>query len=432
MKSLLITTGIFAPDIGGPASYARALGVRLARDGVRVTVLTYSPVASHNDDANLPFKVCRVWRRFPWGFRHLVFFIRALLFARSAGGILALNAVSAGGPTALAARLLRKPFVVRIAGDYAWEIAAQTGATFMMIDDFQKQAHHGRIARLCRAQAATCRKAARVIVPSEYLAGLVAGWGVPRDKIEVIYNGVDLPAVSESREELRRSLGISGTVILSAGRLVPWKGFRMLIKLMPQLAQVNQSFRLVIVGDGPDMANLKAVARTLGQERKVMFAGRVNSRTMAQYLAASDMFVLNTGYEGFSHQVLEAMQAGLPVVTTQAGGNKEIIVQGENGLMVRYNDEFNLLDIKLSDPRLNDRMEPACVTSAAPAWKDVKPPRNMDARRDPVDQLAFYTCTYQYRHGTCVRACEDLRKRLSEHKEGVVTSARARSIAFDI
>jgi glycosyltransferase involved in cell wall biosynthesis len=359
MKHLLITTGIFSPDIGGPASYARAVGTRLANEGIQVTVLTYSSVYSHADDSRLPFRVCRVWNRIPWGIRHCIYGIRVWIHARRADGILTLNAVSAGVPTILAARLARKPVIVRIAGDYAWEIAAQTGATFLMIDDFQKAPKHGRIARLHRMQVWVCRNARAVIVPSEYLAGLLAGWGVSQEKIRVIYNGVDMPRIDFSKEEARKALHIQGNVIISAGRLVPWKGFRMVLKLMPQLLQVNQFFMLVLVGDGPDMAMLRNVARTLGLERRVLFAGRVSASMMATYLAAADMFVLNTGYEGFSHQVLEAMAAGVPVITTQVGGNREVIVQGENGFMVRYNDEFNLLEaIKTvwRQPELRERM----------------------------------------------------------------------------
>jgi len=56
------------------------------------------------------------------------------------------------------------------------------------------------------------------------------------------------------------------------------------------------------------------------------------------------MFVLNSGYEGFSHQILEAMTAGIPIITTAVGGNKEVIRQGENGFMVKYQDEFNLVE----------------------------------------------------------------------------------------
>ena len=77
-------------------------------------------------------------------------------------------------------------------------------------------------------------------------------------------------------------------------------------------------------------------------DRKVYLVGKKSQEEMAVYLAASDIFVLNTGYEGFSHQLLEVMAVGVPVITTSVGGNKEIMHQGENGFVVRYNDEFNL------------------------------------------------------------------------------------------
>jgi len=344
MHNLLITTGVFFPDIGGPASYARSLASHLSSQGVSVTVVAYSSVAHHGEDAKLPFRVCRVWTKFPWGFRHTLFFVRVLWHARHAQGILTLNAVSAGVPAAWASRLTGTPLIVKIVGDYAWEIAIQTGRTFLMINEFQKSPKSGRIRRLDRLQRWVCCRAKRIIVPSKYLSDLVEGWGVPQEQISVIYNGVALKPVSASKEEARRHIGVSGNIIVTAGRLVPWKGFRMLIKLMPQLLQVNQFFRLVIVGDGPDMAMLQSVVRNLGLERKVYVVGRQISAEMAWYLAAADMFVLNTGYEGFSHQVLEAMSAGVPVITTSVGGNREIVVQGQNGFLVRYNDEFNLVE----------------------------------------------------------------------------------------
>lgn len=344
MKKLLIATGIYAPDIGGPASYVRALGARLAVKDIQVTVLTYSSVTSFSGDADAPFFVRRVWTRIPWGLRHAIFFLYALIYARSADGVLLLNAATAGVPATIAARLWGRPTIVRIVGDYAWEIAVQTGKTFLLIDDFQKSSKSGRIARLDRMQKWVARRARAIIVPSEYLARLVGEWGIAKEKVSVIYNGVDLPKSPLTKEDARKQIGVAGNIIVSCGRLAPWKGFRMLIKVMPQLFQVNQFARLVIVGDGSDMAMLASVIRNLGLERKVFLVGRKSHQELATYLAAADMFVLNTGYEGFSHQVLEAMMAGIPVITTSVGGNREIIVQGQNGLMVRYNDEFNLVE----------------------------------------------------------------------------------------
>src|SRR6185436_18960771 len=108
-RRILIASGIFAPDIGGPASYARSLAVRLADQGVQVSILAYSSVAGHPGDRQLPFGVHRVWTRIPWGLRHAVFFLRAWLLARRSDGVLLLNAASAGVPATVAARLSGKP-----------------------------------------------------------------------------------------------------------------------------------------------------------------------------------------------------------------------------------------------------------------------------------------------------------------------------------
>ena len=213
-----------------------------------------------------------------------------------------------------------------------------------MINDFQKTVRHGTDRRLQRLQAWVCRSAARINVQSDYLAGIVAGWDVPRDKIIVINNGSDFVPSMLSHEEARKKIGISGSVILSIGRLVPWKGFRMLVKIMPRLLELNPFSRLVIVGDGPDYPQLASMIKNLNLQSKVYLVGKKTSEELAVYFAASEMFVLNTGYEGLSHQILEAMTAGVPVIATTAGGNREIIKQGENGFMVKYNDEFNLFE----------------------------------------------------------------------------------------
>ncbi|MBI2063488.1 MAG: glycosyltransferase family 4 protein [Candidatus Yanofskybacteria bacterium] len=340
---ILIATGIFYPEIGGPASYARLLCPKLSHSN-SVVLLTYSAVFKERQDKLLPYKVVRVWKGTPKILRHLVYFFKIFFLARKSDTVFALNAVSAGLPALIAARILKKKFLVRIAGDYAWETAANKGKTFLLIDDFQKSKKTGKVGILHNLQARVCKKADIVIVPSEYLASLVAGWGISREKIKVIYNGVDFQAPEISHEEARKKIGIAGSVILSVGRFVPWKGFRMLIKIMPQLLQINQFFRLVIVGDGPEYKILQSMIKNLGLEKKIYLVGKKNKEELGLYIAAADIFILNTGYEGFSHQILEAMSAGIPVITTATGGNLEVIHQGENGFLVRYNDEFNLIE----------------------------------------------------------------------------------------
>ncbi len=343
MKRILITTGIFPPDIGGPASYAMTLGKNTPKD-VSVTVVTYSSKFSYQADKDLPFKVIRVWRKWPKGIRHLIYFFRVLGLAKKHDVVFSLNAVSAGLPALITARMRKKRFFVKIVGDYAWEIAVNKNKSSLLINDFQDTAKKGWIKLLAKTQRWVCQKADGVIVPSEYLAGMVKKWGVAPDKVHVIYNGVDFKGSELTKEEARKKIGIPGNLIVSSGRLVPWKGFKMLVKIMPKILEINPFLRLVIIGDGPERPLLGAMIKNMGLERKVYIVGRKSKEEMAVYFAAADMFVLNSGYEGFSHQILEAMAAGVPVIASAVGGNKEVIEQGRNGFLVKYNDEFNLVE----------------------------------------------------------------------------------------
>lgn len=321
MQKILIATGIYPPDIGGPATYAKLIADHFGDDA---KVVTYT----------------RLLRKIPQPFRKMIFFIKLWRASRQANMIYALSPLGTGVATAL----LGKPFVVRVAGDRAWEDAVNARRTHLLLDDFQKLKNRGLKHKL---QVWVCKRARAVVVPSQYLARIVAGWGISMEKIKLVHNAVNSavePLGQPLGQKAVQPLGIHGHIIVSMGRLVPWKGFRMLIKLMPQFLEINPFFRLVIVGDGPDLPVLQAMVKNLRLEGKVYLVGKKPPEETARYLASADLFVLNSGYEGFSHTILEAMAASVPVITTAAGGNHELIRQGENGFMVKYNDEFNLVE----------------------------------------------------------------------------------------
>lgn len=343
MRRILITTGIFFPDIGGPASYAMTLG-RNVPEGTSVTVLTYSSKWSCLEDKDLPFRVIRVWRKWPNGLRQFIYFLKVLKESKKNDVVFSLNTISAGTPALLAAKMRKKVFFVKIAGDNAWEAAINKKKSSLLISDFQDGAKRGLINILAKLQKRTCQKADGIIVPSEYLAGIVKKWGISPEKIHLIYNGVDFEDSGLSKEDARRKIGIPGNLIVTSGRLVSWKGFKMLVKIMPKVLEINQFLRLIIIGDGPERKNLGSMVKNMGLDKKVYLVGQKTKQEMSVYFAAADMFVLNSGYEGFSHQILEAMAAGVPVIASAVGGNKEVIDQGKNGFLVKYNDEFNLIE----------------------------------------------------------------------------------------
>lgn len=123
------------------------------------------------------------------------------------------------------------------------------------------------------------------------------------------------------------------------------------------IAAVESSARLVMVGDGPLRPTLEARARDLGLNGAVRFLGAVPRA--ASFLPHFDVFVLSSVWEGMSNSLLEAMAAGRPVVATRVGGNPEVVVDGETGLLVPPRDPRALADAVLrllGDPALAGRL----------------------------------------------------------------------------
>ena len=335
-------TGTFHPEAGGPATYLYNLLPELVARGHQVTVVTYGDV---EEERAYPYPVIRISRQQPIPLRLAKFTWEVLRQGRKCD-LLFVN--DYGLPAALANLALRKPVVMKVVGDFAWEYAIRHRLipADENIDDFQRARHGFTVELLKRLQRWYVGRARAVIVPSRYFRGLVAGWGVPEKKSRVIYNAVDLAAYQDlpSREEIRARLGLAGRVVLTAARLTPWKGVNRLIAALPAWREAVPGTNLVIVGDGPERANLERLAHEVGVAEAVTFVGQVPHEWMPLYLRAADVFVLYSGYEGLPHVVLEAMAAGVPVVASRKGGIPEVIEDGVTGLLVEWGDETVLAD----------------------------------------------------------------------------------------
>ncbi len=327
---VLIATGLFPPEIGGPATYSKTLLDELPKRGIEVEVLPFRDV-----------------RHLPKVLRHVAYFFKVLKKGRSVDIIFAQDPVSVGLPAALAAKVLGKRFLIKIVGDYAWEMEMQNekrkvqseSQKFLSLEEFQKGKYDGVTEMRRKIERWVAKRAEMVIVPSNYLKGIVEMWGVPISKIKVIYNAFEVPDIKESKEEIRKRLNIRGTVLLSVGRLVPWKGFAFLMDRMKEIVKEIPEAHLYIAGDGPEEKSLKLKAKSEKLEENVTFLGRLGQQDLFSYIKAADIFVLNTGYEGFSHHLLEVAGIGTPIITTRIGGNPELIENEKTGLLVPYNNK---------------------------------------------------------------------------------------------
>ena len=166
--------------------------------------------------------------------------------------------------------------------------------------------------------------------------------GFQPERLKVLYNGVD-PGERPSdfdRYAARVVLGLPSDafVIGTVGRLDPVKNLELLLQTHARVATANDRAHLVIVGDGPERGALEAKAEALGITGPVSFAGyRQDVRFL---MPAFDVFVNCSTYEGVSLTILEAMATAVPVVATPVGGNPEVVVDRETGLLVRANPKM--------------------------------------------------------------------------------------------
>jgi glycosyltransferase involved in cell wall biosynthesis len=322
--NVLIVTGIFPPDIGGPATYVPTMASELVKRGHKITVVTLSEPVDY-DDRSYGFRVQRIRRSAfkPW--RLLLTVLRILRDGRSAH-VLYVNGLYLESVTANF--LLRKPMVQKIVGDWAWERATNKGWVKDTFEEFQKCRHDSKLKSLKILRSFCARRADAVIVPSQYLARAVAAWGVSDSKIIVVYNTID--ATSTVRATIPLSTPVT---IVTAGRLIPLKQIDDVIESLADCSEAG----LVIVGEGPERGRLEHLVRSRQLLNRVYFAGQKTKDETIALMAACDLFVLNSTHEGFPHVLLEAMSLGLPVVATAVGGTPELVRDGENGFLIAPN-----------------------------------------------------------------------------------------------
>lgn len=182
----------------------------------------------------------------------------------------------------------------------------------------------------------------------------------PPDRICTVLNGIDLNKFQAAeRNSARRRFGFREheLVIGSAGRLSPQKGFEDLIQAFTSVLPKFPNLRLVLAGDGPLLEKLRQQARRNGVERRVDFLGF--RKDVPELLAALDVYVQSSHWEGLSISLMEAMAAGKPTVATDIWGNAEMISDGENGLLVPPADPAALagaLCRLFGEPGLAERM----------------------------------------------------------------------------
>lgn len=198
--------------------------------------------------------------------------------------------------------------------------------------------------------------------------------GVPDNRIEVVPNGINFEKFKKGKKGFFKKRGIDGEILLFVGQPTRRKGWEYFIRAMQGISKDFPESKAVFVGYRQNKHAEDMVVR-MGLQDNVKFLGYLPESEKISAFVSADIFVFPTLYEGFGIGFLEAMAAGLPIITTDVAGNKEIVENGKNGILVKPKDSgqvYSAVLKLLSNSRIRSKMRPENIKKAKQYdWKIV-------------------------------------------------------------
>lgn len=361
--NVLIVSGIWPPDVGGPASHAPELAAFLVGRGHSIDVVTTASARP----APMPYPVRYVDRSNPPGARHAAV---AALVARHARHADVVYATTMLRRAAIGAGATRRPLVVKVTTDEAYERARRMALFDGGLEDFQTISGDARVRALRWSRTAALRRARHAFFPSSFLREIALGWGLAPERTSVLPNPMPALPDFESRDALRVRLGMTGPTLVLAGRLTAAKAVPVALAAVGHVPGVS----LLIVGEGPDRVALERESDERGLAERVRFLGGCSRDEVLRLFHAADAALLSSAWENFPHTVVEALAAGTPVIATAVGGIPEVVADGANGLLVPADDPGALADA-IENYFANEELRLRLRANAAASVADYTPER---------------------------------------------------------
>ena len=158
-----------------------------------------------------------------------------------------------------------------------------------------------------------------------------------QQKSKVIYNPVDMKGYAGAALNAKKE-----KIIVTAGRLMPQKNQKLLIKAFSEISLKYPEYKMVIYGEGPSRTELESLIDKLGMQEKVILPGNVSD--LHEQMKLAELFVMSSDYEGMPNALIEAMCLGLPVISTKVSGKDELVQKEKNGILVDCGNEKQLIE----------------------------------------------------------------------------------------
>lgn len=306
-----MTTGIFEPESGGPATLTPKIATRLVEAGHSVTVITYSDEARYDFDSKYNFNLIRVVRTGSRLRNYAAFLFAVLRDIIGRDLVYSLDWLAAGLPVTIAAFVFRRPVVIRVGGDYIWERYLESDAEPMPLSDFYEKNLHEKYRLLFTLIAFVLRRANRVVFNSDVQRDLYhARYGLDPSRTLVIYN----PVPKTGWLEVTR--GNPNNEIVCAARFVVMKNIPVLIRAFAR-AKVPHEYRLILIGDGPERRAIETIVRSEKIQNRVDVLPGMRQAELYERIKDCRALVLTSWTDVAPNQVFEAMRLRIPMIVTE-------------------------------------------------------------------------------------------------------------------
>jgi glycosyltransferase involved in cell wall biosynthesis len=342
---------LYPPLIGGPATVAYQLSKLLAERGVDVFVVTqhaeglpYHEVIDEVNIFRVPFLAppgmsTYSTPRMLSGVLSLITKTLEVTRKHDIRIVDVLDVTTAGLAGLVLSSLSNRKFLLKFGGDLVFEYLSLKGIracdeTWNVEESWKVDDLRAKLLYWIETQYV--RSYDLLLPDSYYGAELLRKLGAEDKKIRVVLNGVDTKLFSprESDLDMERRLDIRKPVILVAGRLVPWKGFRYLVNTAPTILDSFPDATFLVVGDGPERGNLEIQVDDLGLNRNFVFTGRIPHQEMVKTISCADVFVLPSLFDTTPNVLLEVMSSEKPTVASNIEGIREVIKNNDTGILV--------------------------------------------------------------------------------------------------
>ena len=333
---VLVTVGIFPPDIGGPATFVPKIAKYFQDElNYEIEILTLSD--NKNSNINDDFSVKRIDRNLPIIYRWLKTIFTIYKLGKNKD-LIFVNGL--GTETTIANIFLKKKIIRKIVGDPVWERTYSKAKISESFDEFQVKNYGFSISLQKKVRSFSIKKSDIVVTPSKHLKNFILNLGF-KNKIEIINNGVFIP---EENTNIFTNDQINITIV---SRLVSHKNIKKIIRAISDLN--DPLIYLNIIGDGPELNQLQKISLESNNKDNIIFHGKLNRDDINHIFLKSDIYIQASNYEGLPHSLLEAMSYGIPVLCTPVGECKEILGNEDRGYILDLPVSKNNIKSKINE-----------------------------------------------------------------------------------